>query len=210
MNEINRGGRLFGLGTVVVGLFVVGHVYLGKPQTLDVPVTQIPEPVIEPLETAPVTPAPTPAPVIVKPIPTPTPTPKPVPKPTPTPTPTPAPAPAPVPPVVVIPPPADTPNKSGYKNGQYSSTGNYNSPGGGETISVTVTLSDGIITSSSVTGHAENPTSRQFQSMFIAGYSPLVVGKSIDQVSLSKVSGSSLTPRGWNDAVAKIMLQAKV
>jgi hypothetical protein len=42
-----------------------------------------------------------------------------------------------------------------------------------------------------------------------ADYKQYVVGKKIDEVQLTKVSGSSLTPQGFNDALAKIKAEAK-
>lgn len=99
--------------------------------------------------------------------------------------------------------------KSGYKDGTYSSTGSYTSPGGAESVTVSLTLKNGIVTDSTVTGNAENPTSKQYQGMFVAGYKTFVTGKSIDAVSVSKVSGSSLTARGFNEALAKIKVEAK-
>lgn len=101
-------------------------------------------------------------------------------------------------------------NKSAYKDGSYSAVGNYNSPEGSESIKVTVTLKNGIITDSSVIGEASDHTSKRYQNMFISGFKQYVIGKSIDQVSLNKVSGSSLTPDGFNNAIAKIKNQAAV
>jgi hypothetical protein len=37
----------------------------------------------------------------------------------------------------------------------------------------------------------------------------MVVGKNIDEVNLGKVSGSSLTPIGFNNAIEDIRSQAK-
>jgi hypothetical protein len=36
------------------------------------------------------------------------------------------------------------------------------------------------------------------------------VGKNINDLKLTKIAGSSLTPMGFNDAVAKIKMKAKV
>lgn len=195
----NNSARYVGLGAVLVAVFAVGHFYLGAPVVAPVPTTDVILPSVEtttpgePGAVVPTTPAPTtPAPIVTTPKPT-SPASTPAPKPTPQPTP---------PPVVQAP-------KSPFKDGTYTSTGNYNSPGGGESISVTITLKDGVITSSSVVGHAENPASKQYQGMFVGGYAAQVSGKSITDVKLSQVSGSSLTPRGWNDAVTKIQAQAK-
>lgn len=99
---------------------------------------------------------------------------------------------------------------AGYKDGTYTSTGTYNTPGGREEVAVSVTLKDGKVASSSVTAEANAPTSKQFQEEFINNYKQFVTGKSIDSLKLSKVSGSSLTGTGFNAAIEKIKADAKI
>jgi uncharacterized protein with FMN-binding domain len=96
-----------------------------------------------------------------------------------------------------------------YKDGSYTAVGNYLSPGGAETIGVTLTLKNGLITDAAMEVQANRSESRQYQEVVAANFKPLVIGKKIDDVKLSKVSGSSLTPKGFNDAVVKIKTQAK-
>lgn len=98
---------------------------------------------------------------------------------------------------------------SSYKDGNYSATGSYNSPGGTNTVTVSLTLKGGIVTDSTVTGSATRGDSSEYQAMFIDNYKSQVTGRSIDSLSLTKVSGSSLTPQGFNDAVEKIKAEAK-
>ena len=100
-------------------------------------------------------------------------------------------------------------NFSEYKNGVYSTSGNYISPGGIEEIGVTLTLQNGVIIDSNVEVRAERDISVTMQNAFAANYKEQVVGKNIDEVNLTKVSGSSLTPNGFNDAIEKIKAQAK-
>lgn len=96
-----------------------------------------------------------------------------------------------------------------YKNGVYSSIGDYISPGGSEQIGITLTLKDDVIVDAKAEVKATRPASVKFQGFFSGGFSALVIGKKIDEVKLDKVSGSSLTPKGFNDALAKIKVQAK-
>lgn len=96
-----------------------------------------------------------------------------------------------------------------YKDGTYSARGTYKSPAGIENISVTVTLKDGIVTDSTAVGQATDSKSIRFQGLFIDGYKQYVVGKSLDEVLLDKVSGSSLTGAGFNDAIEKIKVEAR-
>lgn len=96
-----------------------------------------------------------------------------------------------------------------YKDGVYSAAGIYTAPSGQESIGVSLTLAGDVVKDVSVTINATNEDSKKYQQKFVAGYKTLVVGKKISDISLSKVSGSSLTPNGFNDAIAKIEVQAK-
>lgn len=99
---------------------------------------------------------------------------------------------------------------SAYKDGIYSAEGSYRAPSGMEAIKVSLTLKKGTITEADVSGvNAKNPETRAKQAEFIAGYKAMVIGKSIDEANLTKVSGSSLTPLGWNAALEKIKAEAK-
>jgi hypothetical protein len=96
-----------------------------------------------------------------------------------------------------------------YKNGTYSDTGNYISPGGPREINATITLAYNVIIDATAQGTATDATSKRFQGEFVANFKSEVVGKNIDEVVLTKVSGSSLTPKGFNDALDKIKAVAK-
>ena len=96
-----------------------------------------------------------------------------------------------------------------YKNGSYSAEGKYVSPGGQEGVSVTVTLKDGIVTDSTVETTPASPDSKEYQSDFKSGYKSQVIGKSLESIQLSRVSGSSLTSQGFNEALDTIKSQAK-
>ena len=124
----------------------------------------------------------------------------------------PTPAPAPVGSTAATPPVATVPKQYStiYKNGTYSATGSYGSPGGTENISVTLTLTNDIITDITVTPGAYDRRSQSYQNIFISNYKQYVVGKNIASVNLGKISSSSLTPIGFNDALAQIKANAKV
>jgi len=96
----------------------------------------------------------------------------------------------------------------GYKNGSYNVTATYNSPAGAETFGLQIELANNIITSAVMTPMATNPISKQLQDGFEKAYKTLVVGKSIDDVKLDKVSGASLTTKGFNDGIEKIKVLA--
>lgn len=96
-----------------------------------------------------------------------------------------------------------------FKNGSYSATGSYESPGGNEQLTVHVTLQNGVVTAASVDSGAQDPEASEYQGMFISGYKAQVIGKNITAIHLSRVSGSSLTSQGFNDAISQIENQAK-
>ncbi|HSH55817.1 MAG TPA: hypothetical protein VK983_03255 [Candidatus Limnocylindrales bacterium] len=126
------------------------------------------------------------------------------PPPTPASTPTPAPTPEPAP------DPAPQPVASRFRDGTYSDVGTYTIPTGStESLGVTLVLSSDVIVDSSVTNMAKDPRSVSYQDDFIAAYKSFVIGKKIDEVDLTKVSGSSLTTIGFNTATDKIEASAK-
>lgn len=98
---------------------------------------------------------------------------------------------------------------SSYKDGTYTATGSYQTPGGRESIDVTVTLSGGTITDATVKQNAISGEAEEYQGKFVSGYKSQVVGKKINEVSLTRVAGSSLTPNGFNDAIDDIESQAQ-
>ncbi len=123
--------------------------------------------------------------------------------------PTPAPTQAPVknPTPVVVKDPVIIP-KSKYKDGTYTASSSYSVPEGTEQITVTLTIADDIVVDATVVNDASRGDSRKYQSRFQSGYKAQVIGKNIDDIQLSRVSGSSLTPRGFNSALAKIKTQS--
>jgi len=127
-----------------------------------------------------------------------------------TPTPVTEPAPTTEPAPVTTETTTTTTETSTYKDGTYTATGSYNSPAGLETVGVTLTLKDDKITAVSTTADAANETSKMCQDLFSQGISGVVIGKSLSGLSVSAVNGTSLTPKGFNSAVASIQAQAKL
>lgn len=100
-------------------------------------------------------------------------------------------------------------NEVTYANGTYEGSGSYRSPGGTEEVEVSLTLDGNKITAVEVTTDPASATSQQYQNEFKDNYKDMVVGKNIDDVKLSKVSGSSLTSQGFNAAIQQIKDQAQ-
>lgn len=95
-----------------------------------------------------------------------------------------------------------------YADGTYSASGSYQAPSGTESVEVTITLKDDVITDVQVVGNATDPEAQQHQGEFIGGIAGEVVGKDIDEISVSRVSGSSLTSGGFNAAISEIKADA--
>jgi uncharacterized protein with FMN-binding domain len=96
-----------------------------------------------------------------------------------------------------------------YKDGTYSAVGQYISPGGKEKVNVSLTVSSDVVADATVTSGANDPTAVSYQTLFISGYKPKVIGKKLSSIKLTNVSGSSLTSQGFNSAVNAIKQQAK-
>ena len=97
---------------------------------------------------------------------------------------------------------------SSYADGTYTAEGSYQTPESVETISVTLTLADGVVTDVEVTGDPQARETEQYQGAFIDGISEEVEGKALDDLNVSRVAGSSLTSGGFNAAVDDIKEQA--
>ncbi|MBS1907087.1 MAG: FMN-binding protein [Actinobacteria bacterium] len=95
-----------------------------------------------------------------------------------------------------------------YKDGTYTADGSYQTPETVEKISVSITVKSDTVTAVDVTGDPQASETKHYQSQFIGGISAQVVGKKLDDISVSRVSGSSLTSKGFNQALATIRTEA--
>jgi uncharacterized protein with FMN-binding domain len=98
-----------------------------------------------------------------------------------------------------------------YEDGTYEATADYQSPNGTETIAVTLTLEGDIVTDVVVEGVSVNPSPEveRYQGEFEDGIAAEVVGKSLDDLAVDRVGGSSLTSGGFNEAVDQIKVKAQ-
>ena len=95
-----------------------------------------------------------------------------------------------------------------YTDGTYGATGEYQSPAGAESIDVELTLTDDVVTEVAVTGNATGGNAERYQTQFAEGIAGVVVGVNLDELSVDKVAGSSLTSDGFNDALDQIKADA--
>jgi len=100
-------------------------------------------------------------------------------------------------------------NTAEFKDGTYSANGSYSTPGGRENITVSVTISNDTVTTTTAEVSKNSNDSEEYTTSFIENFKALVVGKAIDDIKLSRVSGSSLTSQGFNSAIEKIKTEAK-
>jgi uncharacterized protein with FMN-binding domain len=97
---------------------------------------------------------------------------------------------------------------SSSASGTWTETGDYQTPGGQESVTVTLTAKNGEVTAVKVTGSGSTPNAQQYQAAFISGISGQVVGKPLATLEVGAVSGSSLTGNGFDAAVEKIRADA--
>lgn len=100
-------------------------------------------------------------------------------------------------------------SKTDYKDGSYTASSSYITPGGQQGITVNVTLKNGTVAGASVGQQADNQESRQYQRMFEQRYQSYILGQPVDNLNLFAVSGASLTTGGFDDALAQIRNQAR-
>jgi hypothetical protein len=66
-----------------------------------------------------------------------------------------------------------------------------------------------VVVASEFEADSPNKISQRLQGMFAEGYQAEVVGKSLDEIDLDVVNGSSLTPKGFMDALDDIKAGAQ-
>ncbi|MFW5703212.1 MAG: hypothetical protein ACOCXQ_00050 [Patescibacteria group bacterium] len=98
---------------------------------------------------------------------------------------------------------------SSYIDGTYNADGTYTSPAGEEDVDVTITIADGLIESVESSVNAENEISVKHQTAFANNIESEIVGRSLDEVDLDVVAGSSLTPIGFMNALEQIKQDAR-
>lgn len=110
------------------------------------------------------------------------------------------------------PPPANTTPgvaTSEYQDGVHTAQVTYNTPKRDTYhLDVSLTLANDTVTDASVTysnGAERDPNAQRFEK----AYRTEVVGKKLDAVNLSRVGGASLTTNAFNDAIAKIKMDAQ-
>lgn len=86
----------------------------------------------------------------------------------------------------------------------FTETIGYDPEGRSETVTVNVTLNDGIVTKLESQHSMNDGKSRRYQLNFEAEIQPLVVGKDIKTLQLSRVAGASITTDAFMQAIEVI------
>lgn len=93
-----------------------------------------------------------------------------------------------------------------YTDGQYSATGWYG--GLPSHHDVTLTIDDEVVTDVEITTPAEDETSLGYQLRFAEALPGAIIGRSIDDIAVDRLAGSSGCSEGFMDALAQIKEQA--
>jgi uncharacterized protein with FMN-binding domain len=105
------------------------------------------------------------------------------------------------------PPAAPSAEASAYRDGDYSATGWYGSlPSHHD---VTLSIEGGTVTAVQISTPAEDSTSLGYQERFAAALPGAIVGRSVDDLAVDRLAGSSGCSEGFMDALAQIKQQAQ-
>lgn len=109
--------------------------------------------------------------------------------------------------------PATTPSSaqtsSTYKNGTYSATIDYMVPKSDNSITVEMNVENGKVSSVKTTHDYSDRESDFYIANFDSLIAEAVTGKNIDNLSVGRVGGASLTSNAFDDAIATIKNEAK-
>jgi uncharacterized protein with FMN-binding domain len=102
-----------------------------------------------------------------------------------------------------------TESPSQYKDGTYQADGQYLSPEGNETVGLSITLDNGVISDVVITPKSQDSQGKFYQQRFAQGITTIVKGKTLDSTfDVAHVNGASLTGKGFNAAIQAIRTQA--
>lgn len=103
-----------------------------------------------------------------------------------------------------------TTSTSGYKDGTYKASTSYYVPHGAtNSLTASVTISGGKVTTVTVNNNYSDQESAMYIDSFESAIKSAVVGHSINGLSLSRIGGASLTTQAFDDALATIRTDAK-
>lgn len=106
-------------------------------------------------------------------------------------------------------PPTDrsSTNNTRYRDGTYVEQTSYRTPEGNYQMSVTFTIEKDLIIDSSIAFNDQGAESNYSKS-FVASYKQEVLQRNLEEVSLSRVGGASLTTKAFNSVLQSVKSQA--
>ena len=105
---------------------------------------------------------------------------------------------------------AAQPSGSIYKDGSYTKKVSYNVPeGGANSLTITLSISAGTISAVTSSSTIADRESQRYVDSFASNIKSKVVGKAIDKAYVGRVGRASLTSSAFNDALDKIIVDAK-
>ncbi|TFH53532.1 FMN-binding protein [Actinomyces viscosus] len=108
--------------------------------------------------------------------------------------------------------PVASPTAGPYADGTFSASEAYGPVDDlieDDSLDVSLTLSGGVITGVTVTGHASTDTSKEHIQNFVDAINGAVVGHSIEDAHVQALAGASKTSNAFNDAVDAIAEQSR-
>lgn len=105
--------------------------------------------------------------------------------------------------------PAPTPVTTAYMNGIYTVLQKYTVEGKQDSITVQLTIQNDYASNLVDTYTYSSTKSKKYQDSFESNIRSLVVGKAINNISLSRVGGASITTNAFNQAFSQIKNNAR-
>lgn len=94
-------------------------------------------------------------------------------------------------------------------DGTYTTKGSYRSPAQTEDVEFTFTMKAGAVEGVELVKESSIPMSKKYQGLFMEGIKKEIIGKKLSEIgTFDRVNGSSLTPKGFNQAMTELKQKA--
>lgn len=94
-------------------------------------------------------------------------------------------------------------------DGTYTTKGTYRSPAQTEDVEFTFTVKSGSVEGVELSKGSTIPNSKKYQGLFMEGIKKEIIGKKLSEIgTFDRVNGSSLTPKGFNQAMTSLKQKA--
>lgn len=94
-------------------------------------------------------------------------------------------------------------------DGTYTTKGSYRSPAQTEDVEFTFTIKSGAVEGVELSKGSSIPMSKKYQGLFVEGIKKEIIGKKLSEIgTFDRINGSSLTPKGFNQALTSLKQKA--